>query len=95
MKTGDRIIVSCKLVRRETYVKEGTTRYKKWVLKTFHPKDGIFLGYRTISNGRTYYEQEAGYIYTPEFYHKVALVALMDGRVNPFYAELDCVRSVI
>ena len=94
MKVGDKVIVSGKLNRQVCYKR--STRRKVWKRIEFVNTSGIdaiFLGYRTVSDGSSYWESECGYIYEPESHKKVALVMRLDGRTNPFYATLNDVKS--
>lgn len=92
MKPGDKIKITARLERdneiRET--EKGLDRwFKFWQQDDFDPpKDGFFLGYRTVSNGFVYYSSE-GNNYEPKEYIKVCLVILADGRTNPFYAPVE------
>ena len=73
IKFGQSVKVSCQLIRSRKYIPSnyGSKTHKFW--KTHQLDDirsGIFLGYRTLSNGnRTYYSDE-GYIYAPIEYFK-------------------------
>ena len=57
-------------------------------------QSGIFLGLRTLSEGRVHYSQGSGYEYTPERHWRVALV-VYDARINPVYVPLDMMEIKI
>lgn len=89
MKLGESIVFNRKLVRI-TY-RNGE---KEWDTIDIKERRGIFLGYRTLSNGyREYDSEEVGYVYYPREYIKAALVAF-SVRMNPIYVPADCIRSV-
>ena len=49
---------------------------------------GVFLGFRTLSNGTAIYNREEGVVYTPKEYFKCALVS-PGPRQNPVYVPLN------
>ena len=99
MEIGNNVIVRDKLRRVTSYEYDKNSRYrdirhKKWEARLFiEPKKCIFLGFRNISCGRTDYDSDCGYTYTPLTYEKVALVILKDGRTNPFYTTLRALKA--
>ena len=107
MKVGDKIKIKARFVRYVVHKKIEDTRYpgetsrwKIWKQRDsntedgiFLPQDGIFLGYRTLSNGRTSFDGDVGWIYEPKEYIKAYRVILLDGKTNPFYAPAEAVSN--
>lgn len=54
-------------------------------------RKGIFLGYRTLSDGYLDYDYEEGNTFIPEKFFKVALVCLSE-RENPVYVPLKFIK---
>jgi hypothetical protein len=76
---GEKIEFNCQLHRKKIY-KENTSgyrrRWKVWETVKFDtPMQGIVIGVRTISNGPTDFDSEAGYMYSPKEHFKALLVA--------------------
>ena len=93
LEFGDRVIVKNKLERRSRSITDKTNEgyyygtLKIWqeplYNKNFTPREGIFLGYRTLNNGfRRSFTDHIGY--KPKYYFTAALVAT-DSKTNPFY----------
>jgi len=86
---GQRVRVGNKLERREKRKPEdrNNSTLKVWEenpFKDFEPTEGIFLGYRTVNDGRrTFWSDHIEY--RPEDYYTVALVAVGPNK-NPFYS---------
>lgn len=53
--------------------------------------EGIFIGWRTYSNGKSEYEDSCGYIFTPDKYFKVALI-VPHIRANPIPVMFDTLK---
>ncbi|MFA5380260.1 MAG: hypothetical protein WC455_31145 [Dehalococcoidia bacterium] len=52
---------------------------------------GIYIGYRTLCDGKREWEDEAGYIFFPELYFPAALIA--EGpRKRPVLVPVDSIR---
>jgi len=91
---GDKIKVQSKLARREGYKNYGKSKpgepadrrwYKRWDVIDIPPREVMFLGNRTLSNGWKDYIEDCGFVYEADEYVKAALVIRLDGRTNPFY----------
>lgn len=98
---GASVTVTATLRRREHTKRDpnGRNRYiKEWArsddsfLNQKMKKAGIFLGYRTLSNGETEYLGEDGASYSPDNYFRAALVCLSP-RENPVYVPLDAIQT--
>ena len=81
----DRIMVKSKLRRTETFVR-GANNKKQWDIDRFkHPKLGVVIGYRLLSNGESEYQcNDEPIIYHPKDYFKAFLVVI-DEKHNPIY----------
>ena len=83
---GDKVVIKNKLERRrkETY-KAGILKvWEQPPYETFEPTEGVFLGYRTLNDGRRRWFSD--YIeYRPVYYFTAALVAI-NSKTNPFYS---------
>lgn len=82
IKLGDKVLVSeyYKRVRKfvESDTKYGPTklRMKIWdLLPMKEDTTGVVVGIRTVSNGRTDFDSEAGYMYSPKEFFQVLVVA--------------------
>ncbi len=65
-----------------------------WHAQRHAPRDGIYLGTRTLSDGTRLWESdEVGYIFSPNAYHTAALVAFSLTR-NPVYVPMDAITIV-
>lgn len=85
-KFGDRVEITRKLVRRyDTF-----TSSKIWVDVEHVAKGCIFLGYRTVSNGRREWLDECGYTYSPTGHFRVAVVCPGEHR-NQLYVPVDAI----
>lgn len=62
---------------------------KHWQ-RTDNVGDGIFLGQRTLADGRSYYEEDYGYIFEPDSHFRAALVC-PGPNLNPIYVPLDAI----
>lgn len=87
---GQEIIISEVIKRREHYVttEMGTRqRIKTWdIFPLKKSKKGIVIGIRTLSNGRTSYQSDYGYIYYPNNYFK-ALLVVSGIHAKPFFVK--------
>lgn len=72
----------------------GFTRGEEWKVWATrgYAKEGVFLGYRTLSNGIRYYEADEGYYFGPEERIKAALV-YPGPHLNPVYVPLDAITG--
>lgn len=75
---GEKITVEkeYKRVRRWDYSKDHGQRMKEWEMKPIKPITGVIVGIRTLSNGRTDFDNEAGYMYSPNYFFKALLVSV-------------------
>ncbi|MBL4707757.1 MAG: hypothetical protein JKY48_04880 [Flavobacteriales bacterium] len=73
----------------QQYYRRVTGRKKEYVSKPFEAT-GIFLGWRTISNGATYCDCEDGCYWVAEKYIKAALVSF-NATQNPLYIPAGCI----
>jgi len=88
MKFGDFICITNKLVRKRGARILYSRHEKVWVKKDLRPEAGLFLGWRTISDGEiSLGDSEDPTTYTPKKHFKAALVCV-EGK-NPFYSLLD------
>lgn len=96
MKLGDTFTVTQVYRRRGRSVPmigKGHTYHvtrKEWFIWPIKPRDAIFLGWRTLSNGVREWENEVGAIYTPDKdgYIKAALVCFSPHE-NPVYVPAE------
>jgi hypothetical protein len=78
IKLGDSVTFSIVLVRKEQYVQKDVyrkTRRKVWANKHVPETTGIIVGKRTLSNGNTSYDSDAGWMYAADEYFPAYLVA--------------------
>jgi len=81
----DRIMVKSKLRRTET-VMRGVFNKKQWDIDRFkHPKGGVVIGWRTLSNGESEYSCcDEPIVYHPKEHFK-ALLVVIDEKHKPIY----------
>ena len=65
---------------------------KVWMSEPFSC-EGVFLGYRTLSNGVRDYDNQDGWTYTAKEHIRVAYVCFSD-KANPIYVLLDDIEKV-
>lgn len=82
MNFGQEIKVTNILRRHETH--NSTKYWRAWEKET----KAIFLGFRTLSNGKRDYHHEEGYSFQPEQHFKAALVC-EGANKNPYYTLVD------
>lgn len=92
MKLGDTVTCTAILKRRGRALR-GWSAEKFWENCTIQPRRAVFLGLRTLSNGRRDVEDEVGYIYEPREYFSAALVCF-SARENPVYVPLAALTEV-
>lgn len=95
---GQRVKITHKLKRRIKTIKTknsyGTVfdrDYKYWSPAEFDSA-GIFLGYRTLSNGLRDYDLECGHTFKGDDFFKAALVS-PGPNLNPIYVPLDAITQ--
>jgi hypothetical protein len=90
---GDIVIVSGRLRRHETW--GAGPRRKQW--KRDHwdgrTRKGIYIGKRTLANGKAEFEYEAGVLFVPEEYISAALVVFNE-RENPVYVDFEDLEKI-
>jgi len=89
MKTGDIIEVNNKLARVAVYKKDSEGYSRRWKIwekrKRISQSKSMFLRWRALSNGESWYESECGYTYSIKESFRAALVIDMEGNTNPYY----------
>lgn len=89
---GQKIKATGRLVRWERWNPAGGTTKKYWAPDDSGPVEGIFIGYRTLSNGhRQLLNSDEGYAYTPTEYIDAWLI-VTDPRHRPVFvlpSEVD------
>jgi hypothetical protein len=95
LKFGDRVVVANLMMRR--FSDDGHTKaWEPWpaYIKPKAPREGIFLGYRTLQNGIVHYGYGGDDPTTWEQTStvRVALVCFSE-RENPLYAPLDAIGA--
>ena len=83
-KFGDKVKYS-NILRRYS---RGRTKFWKPERK---PGEGIWLGYRTLSNGDVYHDED-GAGYTPKEWQKAALICT-NSKENPFYVPAEDIEA--
>lgn len=66
-------------------------RRKKEYVTTPFSGTGIFIGWRTITNGYSCCDYDEGYYWVAEKYIKAALV-VFNAKQNPLYIPADCIE---
>lgn len=65
---------------------------KYWDAWKIKPRDGLYIGGRTLSNGQRWYEDEVGAVYEPAEYFRAALVVFSE-RERPVLVPLDALAQ--
>lgn len=95
MELGSTITIT-KVYRRRTRYERRIprqhydTRMKVWEAWEIKPRAAIFLGWRTLRNGASEWEDEVGFVFDADSYFKVALVCFST-RENPVYVPVESV----
>ena len=93
MKFGDRVFITAKLARGHIERPQSDVWIKGWTRSPLkEPREGIYLGKRTLSTGRTVNDYEGSY-YEPLEYTKAILVAVSN-RENPVYVLPEDVEEI-
>ena len=87
MKLGDRVVFTARLQR--AHHKIGTRVY--WKQIETNPRDGIYIGTRTLWDGKRSLEDEVGYIFEPISHFEAALVVFAE-RQKPIFVPLDAIE---
>jgi hypothetical protein len=78
MNIGDKLKINGRLIRRSERRPINdygfTQAWKVWKPKETKEIEVYFLGFRTLSNGKLYYDSDAGYMYGAEEYIKGIMV---------------------
>lgn len=97
LKFGERVRACCYLKRvceyRQRRMYSGLEKkqpYKLWKEVPITDREGLFLGFRTLSNGFIFWESEVGYIFESDKSFRVALVIFSE-RENPIYVPLQSI----
>jgi len=89
MKLGDRVTCIAVLWRRTRYPDSGRRQWKYWDTKLITPREGIYIGTRTLFNGeREYIGSEEGVAFYPREHFRAALVVFSE-RENPVLVPID------
>lgn len=89
MKFGDKIKINKKYVRQYYYDTNYAGESRVWELEDIVPeREGIFLGARTIFNGRVIRDREYGNEFRPNSHIRVALACYSE-KVNPIYVPIE------
>ncbi len=90
IKLGQQITVTSSLIRNKSYFdpyEHGRTK-RTWIdVPLKEPVAAIVIGVRTLSNGETEYDKEAGAMYYPTEHFKALLVVTNLNNV-PFFVKL-------
>lgn len=86
MKLGE--AVTCHAVLERHTIERGRRDEKRWEPKAIEPRDGVLIGWRTLSNGTRAWHEEEGYCYTATEHFGAALV-VFSLRENPVYVPID------
>lgn len=89
MKFGQFVTVNA-IYKRRGASTSGASR-KVWEAKSITTRDALYVGWRTLSNGRVTWEgSEEGYVFWPEEHFKAALVIFSE-REKPVLVPMDAV----
>jgi hypothetical protein len=95
MKLGDTLTITQVYHRHTRYARRiprqhYDTRLKVWEAWDIKPRQAIFLGWRTLCNGSSEWEDEAGYVFDPDKdgHFRAALVCFST-RENPVYVPAE------
>ena len=100
MKFGDKITVTS-VLRRSTEHRlkkhyngvERSQRYKIWKEVPITKRSGLLIGFRTLSNGFTFWEHDVGYIFEKDKNFKAALVVFSE-RENPRFVPVSSIKAL-
>ena len=98
MKLGDALTITQVYKRRDRSRWNDRTHHaqtlKVWEPWSIKPRQAIFLGWRTLSNGVRHWEDEVGGVFTPDKdgYIKAALVCFSTTE-NPVYVPVDALAQ--
>jgi len=87
MRLGEHVTCAAVLERRTIY-RGSRGDEKRWEPRAIELRDGIFIGWRTLSNGMREWRNDEGYCYTPAEYIGAALV-VFSLHENPAYVPID------
>ena len=85
---GSKVAFRAKFVRIE---REGRRRY--WIHMPIKRTEGIFLGYRTLSNGVVQTDSVGGPVWVPNI-HFVVFLVCPSRTQNPLYVPRYCLEAI-
>lgn len=90
IKLGDKVNVTATLQRRSRYLGRYQGTEKRWETKVLpNPRSGIYIGYRTLQNGKTVFEgSEEGYHFEPSEHFRAVLVVFSE-RERPVLVPME------
>jgi hypothetical protein len=92
MKIGDKVICQGTLRRSRDYVRSGRDRAYWLPVVWKNQREGMFIGYRHLSNGEIERNYDEGHIYYPKDIIKVGLVVFNE-RENPKYIPMNMLHA--
>ena len=94
MKLGDRIKATARLDRKTRSAGEGKGwNRKQWERSDHDPKEGVFIGTRTLQDGVRQWDSDYGREWIKERHFEAALVVYNE-RQSPVHVPLDCLSPV-
>ena len=87
---GQRVSIEGSQLTRKTKIVDGV-RWKFWDSITFCCQGAVFLGWRTLHNGPTFYEDYGCWVFCPKETFRAALVAFSE-KHNPVYVTTESVK---
>lgn len=86
-----RLVLGTHIAYTQRYARYKTWTRSEWRIVNIPRTNGVSIGYRTIASGRRDYDQGEGFIFIPETYHRVALVAF-DLYCNPVHVPIESIE---
>lgn len=91
MKLGDKVTCTAILHRKMKIIK-GWHAEKFWRADPIEPRQGLYIGARTLANGERWIEDEVGYVFEAKERFRAALV-VFSARENPVLVPFDALTS--
>ena len=88
---GDQVLCTA-VYKRKTKDRQYSHHRKEWHRDDTAPRSGRFLGWRTLSDGRTTWDDDSMQ-FEPETHFRAALVCF-NARTNPLYVPEDAIVPV-
>jgi hypothetical protein len=89
---GDLVTVYAVLKRRRRHLERGQGERKYWQPWPINKRTGLYIGYRTLYDGRVdWIDSEAGTVFYPESHFQAALVVFSE-RERPALVPFDKLR---